>query len=492
MLVNIAVGALLSQQALTLPKFEPAQREFRAAWVATVDNIDWPSRKDLSTEAQKKELERIVQVAEGAGLNAIIFQVRPSTDSLYKSSLEPWSEFLTNKQGKAPDPAYDPLEFLIEMCRPKGIEVHAWFNPYRAKHFKATGPLDPSHVFKKRPDITKQYGRYLWMDPGEPDTQSHSLAVFMDVLKRYDIDGIHIDDYFYPYEEKDASGNGIRFPDQASYQKYLNGGGKLSLSDWRRWNVDTFVKRIYSEKNKIKKFAKFGISPFGIARPNQPEGVKAGIDQYDHPLYADCRKWLVEGWCDYFTPQLYWKIDSPGQPYGKLQQWWIEQNTANRHLWIGNYTGRLASDQGDWALAEVENQIAMTRKSKGATGNVHFSFKAIQGNWKGLYDNLRSKTYRTPALVPSSPWLGSERPAPPKTRILRDGYAVTLRWPDSVSKKVRWWGLYTTDGKKWTLHKVIGGEADEYEIERDDSMIGFAVTAISPTGIESEPAVHAL
>lgn len=400
--------------AIDLPPVVP--REFRAAWVATVDNIDWPSKKDLSADQQRKELVRILDTSERIGLNAIIFQVRPSCDSLYESKLEPWSEFLTGRQGKPPSPIWDPLEFAVKEAHRRGIELHAWVNPYRAKHFKATGPLAGNHIRNRRPDIAKTYGRYLWLDPGEPEAAAHTLRVIEDIVSRYDIDGLHIDDYFYSYSEKDSQGKAIPFPDDGSYSRYVAGGGTLSKADWRRDNVNRFVEKMYKSVKAKKPWVKVGISPFGIYRPGIPKGIVAGIDQYDFPLYADCLKWLRSGWCDYFSPQLYWKLDSTGQPFRKLLDWWMEQNVANRHIWPGLYTGRMNPSNGDWPLDEISNQIAATRNAN-AGGAVHFSFNSFLRNDKGISDLLRTKLYAAKSLPPESGPAGTVPTTPQITKV---------------------------------------------------------------------------
>ena len=445
-------------------------REFRGVWVATVDNIDWPSKRTLTTDQQKAEMIRILDVAESLNLNAIVFQVRPSCDALYESKIEPWSEYLTNKQGQAPNPRYDPLAFAVAEAHKRGMELHCWFNPYRAKHPAAKGDLAPNHIRNTNPKLAKEYGRYLWLDPGEPEVQQRSLDVMLDVVKRYDIDGVHIDDYFYPYAEKDAKGNLIPFPDQDSYLSYRNRGGTMALGDWRRNNVDTFVKRLYDGIKKTKKWVKFGISPFGIYRPNIPEGIKAGVDQYDS-LYADCLKWFRNGWCDYFTPQLYWPIKQTPQSYPVLLNWWASQNVMGRHLWPGNFTGRVRTDDGNWPPQEIVDQIDLTRKAK-AGGNVHFSMRVFLLNAQKLNDVLKAGPYKEKALVPESPWLG-KKPASMPT-LAADG---TLSDPDA-----RWWGVYAWHDGVLKLERV---EAVSATSPSDAD----AVTAIDAYGSESAPLV---
>ena len=407
----LALSPILVQLALPYPvaaeEVPSPPREFRGVWVATVSNIDWPSKKGLSTKAQQSELRAIMDKAKDLGLNAVILQVRPMCDALYSSKLEPWSEFLTGTSGKAPDPWYDPLEFAVREAHCRGLELHAWFNPYRAKVPSATSPLPDDHLVKKRPDLAKPYGKHYWLNPTHPDVQEHSLKVFLDVVKRYDVDGIHIDDYFYPYKERDEAGKVIPFPDDDTWEKYQKDGGKLARDDWRRDAVNRFVERMYVETKKLKPWVKVGISPFGIWKPGHPPGIE-GLDQYSE-LYADAKLWFNKGWVDYFTPQLYWPIAQEKQSYPKLLGWWAEENTLGRHLWPGNIPSRVASRAKGWSANEIVEQIKVTRTQKGATGNVHFSMKPLMSNAGGIATELE-KIYAAPALVPASPWLSKEKP----------------------------------------------------------------------------------
>jgi uncharacterized lipoprotein YddW (UPF0748 family) len=374
----------------------PPPREFRGVWVATVANIDWPTKPGLTAERQKAELIGILDQCKSLNLNAVVFQIRPMCDALYESDLEPWSGFLTGTQGKSP--GYDPLNYAVEEAHKRGLELHAWFNPYRAWSPSAKGDPAANHLVKTRPDLAKKYGKHFWLNPTHPEVQKHSLDVVLDVVRRYDLDGIHMDDYFYPYPELDENKKEIPFPDDDTWQSYRMGGGTLARDDWRRDAVNQFVKTLYAETHKLKPWVKVGISPFGIWRPGHPATIK-GFDQYGK-LYADAKLWLNEGWVDYFTPQLYWEIDKPDQSYPVLLDWWAKENTKKRHLWIGNSASRHSP-------AELIRQIEITRKSGTATGNVFFSMKAFSG---AKADALKGR-YAERAAVPDSPWLG-KRPAP--------------------------------------------------------------------------------
>jgi uncharacterized lipoprotein YddW (UPF0748 family) len=271
----------------------PPPREFRGTWIATVSNIDWPSKPGLSTDAQKSELIQLLDRAKNLKLNAVILQVRPACDAFYVSTIEPWSEYLTGRQGLAPDPGYDPLEFAVAAAHSRGLELHAWFNPFRAGHPSAKSPASSNHVSRRYPKLVKKYGSYLWLDPGEQVAQDYSTTVILDVVKRYDIDGVHLDDYFYPYQVANAKGGLIDFPDDASWDRYQAAHGTLERNDWRRENVNRFIRNLYIRIKKEKRWVKFGISPFGIWRPGNPPKI-AGLDAYDH-LYADSRKWILNG-----------------------------------------------------------------------------------------------------------------------------------------------------------------------------------------------------
>ena len=362
-------------------------REFRAAWVASVNNIDWPSRPGLPVAQQRAEIVQIVEKAQAVGLNALIVQVRPAADALYASPLEPWSEYLTGEQGKAPEPFYDPLAMWIDEAHRRGIALHAWFNPYRARHPSSRSVPAPNHVANTMPRVVKRYGDYLWMDPGEADSARRTLAVIADVTRRYDVDGIHIDDYFYPYPEKAPDGADMEFPDDASWAEYKLSGGSRSRADWRRANVDALVKDISETVHREKPWVQFGVSPFGVGRPDlRPRGV-TGFSQYDK-LYANVELWLANGWLDYLAPQLYWPVDSPEQPFAALLDYWTRANTAGRHVWPGYFTSRI--DDGTpkaFAVDEVVRQLGITR-ARGVDGHIHFSMAAIVQNRGGIADRL--------------------------------------------------------------------------------------------------------
>jgi uncharacterized lipoprotein YddW (UPF0748 family) len=467
----------------------PVDREMRAVWVASVSNIDWPSKPGLSTREQQDELIALLDRSAALRLNAVILQVRPGGDALYASPHEPWSEYLTGQMGKAPEPYYDPLEFAVNEAHRRGLELHAWFNPYRARHPSAKSTPTASHISRTHPSLVKTYGRHLWMDPGESAIREHSIRVVLDVVKRYDIDGVHIDDYFYPYKERDRRGNVIDFPDAPSWRRYVSSGGRLARDDWRRANVDSLVHQVYRAIKASKPWVKFGISPFGIWRPGYPPQI-TGLDSHAE-LYGDSRKWVNEGWGDYFTPQLYWPIDRENQSYPVLLEWWVEQNRKGRHMWPGNYSDKVGLGSTGWEAQEILDQIRATRAQRGATGNVFFSMRSFMNGTTGLPEKIASGPYATRALVPASPWLDSIPPSMPIVRSGRDAGSGALRLTlQPQGAEPTWlWVIRSRANGQWTTDIVPGfTRTYTFALSLGPSAVEtVVVTAVDRTGNESAP-----
>jgi len=468
------------------------EREFRAAWIATVGNSVWPSKPGLSTADQKRELLAILDTAARIKLNALIFQVRPSCDALYASPIEPWSEYLTGTMGQAPSPYYDPLEFVIAEAHKRGIELHAWFNPYRAHHFNAKSPIAANHVSQTRPQLVRRYGRYLWLDPGERAVQDYSLSVVMDVLKRYDVDGIHFDDYFYPYAENGSNGQELPFPDDASWQKFGVKSG-LSRDDWRRDNVNDFIERTYRSIKATKPWVKFGISPFGIWRPGNPPQIR-GFDAYAR-LYADARKWMVNGWADYFAPQLYWGIEPREQSFPVLLDWWNDQNPKRRHLWPGIDATKLQTNRRfdgsappPWKPAEIVNLVRLAERQPVSAGSIFWSMKAVMQS-PGLMTALERGPYAEPALVPACPWLATGQLARPSYFVseLRSG-GVRLVCTPVPGQQPRLWLLQARSRGVWNT-AILSGEKLARSFRTAPEVI--AVTPIDRAGVAGKPLVLA-
>jgi uncharacterized lipoprotein YddW (UPF0748 family) len=373
------------------------KREFRAVWVATVVNIDWPDYYNDSVAKQKQDLVDLMDNMKRCGMNAIIFQVRPECDALYNSSYEPWSYWVTGEQGRPPSPYYDPLQFAIEEAHKRSMELHAWFNPYRAERSEGRFTLDQNHVVNQHPDWILDFGSLKLLDPGLPMCRDYVTDVIMDVVHNYDIDGVHFDDYFYPY-------SGTTDEDAATFADYSRGFN--DIGDWRRDNVNLLVTQVFDSIKAIKSHVKFGISPFGIWKNGVPQGI-IGLDAYN-VIYCDAVFWLNRRVIDYLTPQIYWYIGGD-QDYSKLLPWWAAQ-TDDRHI----YPGHAAYKLDDWARpSEMPNQIRLNRQTDDVYGSVYFSAIQIVANHFGFRDSLRDDLYRTKAIIPSMSWLDSIPPNPP-------------------------------------------------------------------------------
>jgi len=429
----------------------PVQRELRGVWIASVGNIDWPSTNGLNTSQQKAELTSLFDRAVELRLNTVIFQVRPACDALYSSSLEPWSEYLTGTMGRQPEPLYDPLAFAIAEAHRRGLELHAWFNPFRARHLMAKSPIASSHVSRTHPEWVVHYGKSLWLDPGQKGARQYSLKVILDVVRRYDIDGVHLDDYFYPYKEQNAAGQDLEFPDCGSWRKF-GAGGKLSRDDWRRENVNVFVHELYQSIKAAKPWVKFGISPFGIWRPGNPPQIK-GLDAFE-VLHADSRKWLEEGWVDYLAPQLYWSVAAPETSFPVLLRWWAQQNPRGRLVCPGLNSYNAGRS---WPTEEILEQIRLARRQNGISGHIHFDSKALMRN--GALDAaLQREVYSEPALIPATPWLARSDPPRPELRLRSERESTILDWTVPNGPPVQTWLLQTQSRGKWTTQILAGSE----------------------------------
>ncbi len=491
------VSQSMAEESIEPP---PIAREFRGAWIATVANIDWPSRPGLSVEQMQAELAELFDLCVELKLNAAVLQVRPACDALYASELEPWSEFLTGKQGEAPAGGFDPLHWACEQAHRRGLELHAWFNPYRAVHPSAKGPLADSHIAVRRPDLAPAYGNQRWLDPGAAEAAKHSMAVVLDVVKRYDIDAVHFDDYFYPYPATDALDGSpdkkveVPFPDDTSWQAYCDAtpeSERLGRDDWRRDNVNRFVKELGEAIHAEKPHVRFGISPFGIWRPGHPPSIK-GFDQYAK-LYADARLWLREGWVDYFAPQLYWAIDQEPQSFTTLLAWWAGEKPEACHLWPGLYTSRVGGEKPTFPPEEIVDQVLAAREQAGSTGHIHFSIKALANNWAGVADQTKRGVYQKAALPPACDWLAGDTPRPAKPILERVGSANEYRFSSPDDAAVRW-VVQKRCGEAWTTG-VISAEVHQIRFRPNADRVpadAAAVSAVDRFGRLSEPAVVAI
>ncbi len=440
----------------------PLAREFRAAWVATIYNIDWPSSSGLGAGTQRAEMVRILDKLAALKMNAVVFQVRPQCDAVYQSSIEPWTASLTGRMGGSP--GYDPLAYCIQQAHARGIEVHAWFNPFRALA-NNSAPVPANHITRTAPQLTKKYGTMTWCDPALPETRSRALSVILDVVKRYDIDGVHLDDYFYPYPA-----GGARFPD-----------GKSPAE--RRGYVDDFVSNLYAAVKRQKSWVRVGISPFGIWRPGVPSGIEAGLDSYEQ-LAGDSRKWLAKGWVDYLAPQLYWKISPAKQSFPALLSWWRQQ--GSRPVWPGIATERIGSSDGRGA-SEIVNQIDLTRKiGKNWNGHIHWSAKSLVKNQGGIATKLAG-TYTQPAAVPPMPWLSRSAPDAPRVSARIEGGGTKIGW--QVGRDASKVAVQAKTGGNWRTVSIGPASAGGITIPRAEAV---AITALDRFGSASPPKVLGL
>lgn len=441
---------------------EPA-REFRAAWVATVFNLDWPSKAGLPASQQKAELLRIIEQAARMRLNAIILQVRPNGDALYKSDLEPWSAWLS---GPGTNPGYDPLAFAITEAHRRGIEIHAWFNPFRAT--VSSRPVGRNHISRRQPGWLLKAGSTTMLNPSRPQARGHVLRVIMDVVRRYNIDGVHLDDYFYPYPPHHKVADG-RTPAQ------------------RRAAIDAFVQELYRQVKQAKPHVRVGISPFGIWQPGFPEQVQAGVNAYED-LACDARKWLARGWVDYLSPQLYWRCEGP-QSFPALMQWWSGINPS-RPVWPGIASVRIDSKEDPGRKAsEIGRQIAYSRQlARQSSGQLFWSWKSLGTNRGGVQKVLAS-CYKSLALPPAMHWSGSTRPERPHVQAQDTGSGCTLTWQGNARK----WVVQVGSKGRWFTLDVLPGNCNKITLPPRvaNTLDRIAVRPISPTGVSGTPCILA-
>jgi uncharacterized lipoprotein YddW (UPF0748 family) len=400
----VSLALFLSCSLNAQPKYE-----FRAVWIATVTNIDWPSSKGLSSDEQKNEFIGILNQQQKLGMNAVIVQIRPAADAFYASQYEPWSEFLTGRQGAAPSPYYDPLQFMIDETHKRGMEFHAWINPYRAV-FASNSSIASNHITKQHPEWFVKYGDKKYFNPGLPEVMRYLTKIVTDIISRYDIDAIHMDDYFYPYRIA-----GKEFPD---YQAFIQHGKGMSKANWRRSNCDSVVKMIHDAILDTKPLIKFGISPFGVWRNSSVDDrgsdTQAGQTCYDD-LYADILLWLKKGWVDYIAPQLYWEIGHKLCDYETLLNWW-SSNSYGKQVYIGHGIYRaIEKPTPAWRNKnELPDEIKLLREDQNIQGSVFYSSKNFLYNPNGWADSLRFNYYRTPALIPPMNWVDTTVPKHPR------------------------------------------------------------------------------
>jgi len=468
------------------------KREFRAVWVVTLDNKDFPSRAGLSTKNQQESIIQMLDFYQKKGINAIVFQVRPSADAFYNSPYEPWSEWLTGRQGEPPVPFYDPLTFMIEECHKRNMELHAWFNPYRAVLSKNSN-ICSRHISQLKPHWVIAYGGAKQLDPGIPEVRSYIQSIVLDVVKRYDIDGVHFDDYFYPYKVGTQE-----FPDEATYTLYK--GNFSNKNDWRRENINVLIKGLSENITKLKPHVKFGVSPLGVWRnqKDDPRGSATAVGQtcYDY-LGADILKWLEKGWIDYVAPQMYWSIGHERADYKVLAEWWAK-NSYRRHVYVGQASYKAVMKESDkrWTnRAELSNQMRLNRKHN-LQGSIFFRSKPLMRSW--VSDTLYKQFFRYQALMPTMPWKDSIAPLPPeKVKIVRSQQRVMLKWqsplPAPDGQTAHYYAIYkaplneTIDLQNPKHFLLLQKNTDWTEKVGDKEAVHYCITALDRLHNESKP-----
>lgn len=465
------------------------KREFRAAWIQSVNG----QFRGMPTEKLKQNLIGQLNSLQKAGINAIIFQVRPEADALYVSRLEPWSRFLTGVQGKAPEPYWDPMQFMIDECHKRGMEFHAWINPYRTKT-TLKSELAPNHVYNIHPEWFVTYGDQLYFDPALPESRRHICMVVSDIVSRYDVDAIHMDDYFYPYPIK-----GKDFPDDASFARF--GGGFSNKGDWRRSNVNVLIKKLHETIREIKPWVKFGVSPFGIYRneSSDPLGSKTkGLQNYDD-LYADVLLWAREGWIDYNIPQIYWHIGHPVADYETLVKWWA-RNTENRPLFIGQSVMNTVqnADPKNPSINQLPRKMALQRAYQTIGGSCQWPASAVVENAGKYRDALIAEYHKYPALPPVFDFMDNEAPA--KVRKMKpvwteDGYILfwtAPKYKEEMNRAVQYVVYRFNDKEKVNIddpsHIVAITRDNFYKLPYEDgkTKYRYVVTALDRLHNESK------
>lgn len=492
LLVFASCGSLPESETL------PLKREFRGVWVATVVNIDWPGSGTDTVKKQQEDFIKILDFYRKLNFNAVILQVRTAGDALYPSQRVPWSRFLTGKEGEAPKPYYDPLEWMIEETHKRGFEFHAWLNPYRATFDLNTALLSPEHDYFTHPEWMIKYGKKYYYNPGLPEVREHLLAVMEEVIQNYDIDAVHFDDYFYPYKIK-----GEVFEDSEAFKRY--GKAQQTPEDWRRENINTLIRRIHELIVTQKPWVQFGVSPFGVWRnaSEDPAGsdTQGGQTTYDD-LYADPLLWMKNGWIDYVVPQLYWSMEHPRVAHRKLVAWWAAR-TKNTALYIGNGAYKINSDS-DRAWHdnnELPKQLSLARNTPNVQGNVFFSARSLRDdNKKEVLQLLSENFYKYKALPPLIRPEGMPPPVPELLRIEKQGEKITCIFKANGTRQIRALALYGYKNKRKLSVEDAGQLIDVFYVKNTGGDIEisisrqelkqenrYAVTCVDRYGRESRP-----
>lgn len=495
--LRFIIPALLLLMSTTSFAQHHPKREMRAVWIATVANIDWPSDDSLPVDKQQKEMIELLDLAKAYHMNTVVFQIRPCADAFYNSPYEPWSQWLTGQQGKAPDPYYDPLEFTINECRKRGIDIHVWLNPYRAVRDTAKNTTVANHITNLHPEWFLTYGNTMYFNPGLPETRNFVAQVVSDIVRRYEIDAIHMDDYFYPYRIAKKE-----FPDDKAFAEFPRGFSPEQREDWRRDNVNLIIKQLHDSIRSIKPWVEFGISPFGVWRniDKDPAGslTQAGQTNYDD-LYADILKWQKEGWIDYVVPQIYWQIGKKVADYAILADWW-SRNSYGCPVYVGQAPYRIdkKAKEKEWHKSkEIIRQIELNRQYPNINGSMFFSAKFMRSNPLKVHERLLKKVYKYPALPPVNYKIASVVPGTPVDTRMDISYGtISLIWKAGANNKS--FVVYKfRKGKPATLDKAenifltTAGTSVSFPVNKDTDTgkYYYMVSSLSYSNTESAP-VH--
>lgn len=470
------------------------KRELRSAWITTFTNLDWPSKRGLTSAEQKKEFINIVNDFEENSINAVIGQVRASSDAFYKSELSPWSEWLTGKQGVAPDNGFDPLQFMVNECHSRNMEFHAWFNPFRAVSHTRFSSIADNHITKQKPEWFFTYGNSVYYNPGIPEVRAYICEVVREVVLNYDIDGVHFDDYFYPY-----SIEGEVIPDDKEFKKYSRGCD--NIHDWRRDNINLLIQEVSKTIKAEKAHVKFGVSPLAIWRNKKQDPLgsytNSGQSSYDN-LYCDTKLWIEESWVDYMAPQLYWSTTNKYANYNHLINWWTNHD-YDRHLYVGHAIYKLdKSNRRSFGTDELVKQIDISRKKQKVHGSIYFRAKAFVSNHQNFQKTISESIYKYPSLIPPMTWIDSIAPASPfklKVKVKED--VVNLKWKapkyDSSSDSAAYFVVYRfEEGEEPNLNlanKIISIQKTTSLVDStadSEKCYQYAVTAVDRLHNESE------
>ena len=490
----------------------PNGKEMRGVWIATVKNLDYPSSGFLTVKQQKEEFIDMLDYFSEIGINAVFFQVRPAADAFFPSKYEPWSEWLTGKQGKAPEPYYDPLAFMIKECHKRNIQFHAWVNPFRAVATIEFADIAENHITNRKPEWFFTYGINKYFDPGIPEVREYVTTIIKDIVHRYDVDGIHFDDYFYPYPIKDDYNRMIPIPDTQTYNKYNQGFD--NIGDWRRHNMDLFIKDVYDAVKTEKPYVSFGVAPSGVWRnkSNDPEGSNTrGLAHYDY-LYSDVLKWLKNDWIDYVAPQLYWPVGNKYADYVTLVNWW-SRHTYGKQLYIGQAVYNVAADAPSVAWRnpnELPKQLKINRENPVVLGSIWYRSKSLKANPLGFSDSLRYHYY---AVHVSAPEIQAGKPvdttiiADNDKKIIPDALTPVNIYATKLGSKIMisWEDENNSAEKQYNIYKFKGydfkyaDEKDLYKTTKEKYIIlkrkrfpffrkkyGIVITATGNSGKESK------